>query len=375
MAWTPYAGVTVNTNTEPSPEFLIAARQSHTVANRVTCNGVSLFPSDGSVSIDVTRAARRTVRMTIKDPSGELTVKSAASLLAPFGNEIKVERGLWLDGSTVELLPMGVFVIQTSEVEETAAGVTVTITGIDRSWYISRNPWAVPFQTLAGPSALEDTILNAVLNRWPSCPNNLDKTGRLINQLTFEAGSSANAWSDLYNLAWNAGYYLYFDATGVLRLRSKQVTNRTTNYLYQDGADAVLNRINRVWDTSTTFNGIIASSSHTDLLAPLILTIWDTDPTSPTYYLGKFGKAPKFVDMPAEMTIGGMNTAATLLLKEETGQSEGITWDMIVNPAHDGGDLIFVSRAGVVDGGQLFQIQTLEVPLMTGQMTGTARAV
>ena len=59
--------------------------------------------------------------------------KAADDYLAPFGNELRVYRGIEF-GDQIELVPLGVFGIDRVSTQDTGAGIEVSVSGLDRSW-------------------------------------------------------------------------------------------------------------------------------------------------------------------------------------------------------------------------------------------------
>ncbi len=101
---------TVTTPARPSWDEAI--RASHKIATRATLlsNGAAVAELpivDGSVSLDANAASRARVDLTLADDGTlDLVPDAPTSLLAPYGNEIKVERGIEYADGTIELVSL-----------------------------------------------------------------------------------------------------------------------------------------------------------------------------------------------------------------------------------------------------------------------------
>ena len=127
-----------------SDRWADAIRTSHRIAVRATLiDGAATYAlptiTEGSVSLDANAATRGRVDLTVLDDPDDETLTldvipdSASAALAPYGNEIKVERGLYYPDGTAEYVTLGIFRIDETETVDTADGLAVRITALDRS--------------------------------------------------------------------------------------------------------------------------------------------------------------------------------------------------------------------------------------------------
>ena len=86
--------------------------------------------ADGYVDIDDV-AVRRSCSLTLIDVDGVLTPSSARDLLAPKGTEVRIYKGLYVNGA-YEDVPLGVFGIVEPEVSSHDGGTRLRIKGWDR---------------------------------------------------------------------------------------------------------------------------------------------------------------------------------------------------------------------------------------------------
>jgi hypothetical protein len=121
--------------------------------------------------------------------------------------------------------------------------------------------------------------------------------------------------------------------------------------------------MSKTWDTADTYNGILAIGETSELRRTIPrFTAWDTDQTSPTYYLGNFGKRLRVYSSPLITTVADAERAARLQLAKTRGVAERLSWSQIVDPSLDVDDPVTVTQASVgVDATYL--LSRLSIPL------------
>ena len=363
-----------------SERFRAAVRQSHTVVVSAAAYFddslvADLFPTGGRVSIDSRRAVRRTLSLDLVDADGSLVPGPGGTtgVLSPFGTEVKVFRGVRYTDGTEETVPLGVFVITGVDVSEDSGGRVIKVAGSDRSIRIQRARFTDPYQIASG-TAVETAIADLLRSRWADVQVDFPATGATVGARVLGAGADSDPWRAAVDIAGAAGFDLAFDADGVVRMRAiPDPTATDADETYTDGADAVLLDVARGFDTSTSYNGIIASSEASDVDSPVRAEAWDDDPDSPTYRYGAFGQVPKFYVSSFIRSADQAATAAAAQLQRELGRAEAVEWSQIVNPAHDVLDVVRLSRPALALDAMLL-VDRLDVPLdARGQMKAVAR--
>jgi len=357
-------------------------RRSHKVATQVDVYSVgvkvaTIYPTDGSVTVDSRRTVRRTLSLTVVDEDGTLTPSQNAltGILTPYGTELFVYRGIEYGTQGVtEVVPVGVFVITQVTVTEDANGQIIDIQGSDRSIRVSRNKFLDPYQIASGTS-LETALTDLLRDRWVDVETDFPTTGITLPDVVIEAQSGGDPWASAISLAEAFGYDLAFDADGVARLSIvPDVTTDDPVETYQDGAEAVVTSLSRTFDSSRTYNGVIVSSQGTASDAPFRAIAWDENPNSVTYRFGEFGEVPFFYDSSLITSADQAAVTAAALLRKATGTSESVEWSQIVNPAHDVLDVIRVKREAR-DLDYVLLIDRLTIPLApSGTMSAVARS-
>lgn len=338
-----------------SAEFATLVVGSHTSVTAATVvepdgTETSLEVLDGQVDIDRTRDVRRSCTVTLADPDGTLTPDDATDLLAPFGNELRLERGIVLADGSVELVPLGVFRLTDMRIVDGPDGVTITLAGFDRSLVVIRNRFVDPYVT--GTGAVADVIAVLLADRYPSVQTNLPSMGTATVKVVLEAGASSNPWDDARKIARAHGWELSFDATGVVVATRPASPSDTPAFTIDADSGVVLLELEREVSTAASvYNGVIAEGEGTGLAAPVRGQAWDDDPESPMYSgypdaLGEsaFGAVPLFYRSPLLETEGQAQTAAETRFAGLAGATEAISWGQLVHPALEADDVVRVTR-------------------------------
>ena len=183
-----------------SPDFDAAVRRSHEVAVRVdvlyggTPVATGLRVTTGEVTLDRTAAQRGRCTITLAEPFRIPT--ATGGLLSPYGYELAVSRGVRYPSGAVEVIPLGVFPIQTTALD--GGTRLTTLAAIDRSQRVvdARLEDAVAIGAGANyGTAIQTIIANAI----PGLTYAFTPTTFTTPALVFEA--QANRWDVARNMA------------------------------------------------------------------------------------------------------------------------------------------------------------------------------
>ena len=362
-----------------SADFKEAVRKSHSAIVKVEiydmANGTILStasPISGEVTIDNRRSIRRECTLEFVDTDGTLVpVNNISSILLPYNREVKIYRGIAFPDGTEELVPLGVFIITSVDITESAQGVKITIKGSDRSLILARAKFTNHEFYIADGTAKETAIENILKYRYPKVKTIFPATNQVTTLLYPTIDQSSDPWREALKIAESASMDLYFDENGIARMRPIPDPDKGTAITtYTDGSDSVLIQIARSLSIDESYNGVIYTGEGTNLSIGVIGEAWDDNPSSPTYRK-TYGEVPLFKSSPTILTVGEAKEAAAAELKKVIGASEKITWDQLVNPAHDVYDLVKVTRSPVgVD--KILMLDAISVPLAA---SGTMNAI
>lgn len=354
-----------------SARFEDAVRRSHTATFRVevspgagSAERVPLEVLSGSVTADRTRAIRRTVGVQLVDADGSLTPREAEDLLAPFGTELYVWRGIRFDDGQVVEVPLGVFRLTGFTVAEDAGGVVLSLEGSDRSIVVSRAGWEAPY--VVKPTQIDEAIHQLLADRFSEVETNFPSLGSATFRAVFD-GSEGDPWQDARGLAEAAGVELYFGPDGVATVQSPAGDSTVPVVEYRDGEYAtILSTSRKLSSTSGVYNAVVASAEHSDLPEPLRAFVVDDDPTSPTYYHGEFGKVHRRWSSQLVRTQGQLDAAAESMLNGVLGASEDVEVEQVVNPALQPNDVVTIDRARAGLDDVRLVLDVVVVPLVPG---------
>jgi hypothetical protein len=275
-------------------------------------------------------------------------------------------------------VPLGVFNWSIATINETDTGVTISIGQLqDRSVRVSRGRYTQPINVVTA-TAVEDVITSILTQAWQGISfagGALPTTGLTIPACAFGIEGDSDPWEDARKLADDQGYRLFFDAAGNCTMSPISGADEVTAVVSYGSTygNFMLTSLNKTWDTSDTFNAVIAVGEGSGLLYPFRGIAYDNDPESPTYYFGLFGKRPRYFSSPTLYTQTQADNAAVTQLKKTLGISENVTWSQLVDPSLDVNDGInlYDSALGI---NYLYRIDRLTIPLDAGAvMTAEAR--
>lgn len=366
-----------------STAFLAAVRQSHTIARRLDVCSVdgsvlqTIQATGGDVTVDRRRTGRRECSFTIPDITGTLTPAVGSDLLSPLaGHELRPYGGVTYPDGTTELVPLGVFPIRRAPSSTSNGASIIAVAGKDRSSTVARNRWTSPL-TIPSGTALEEAIAQILTDRAPAFPQNLPATGySLAKDYTFGLEPDSDPWADAQQIATDAGWELFYDVTGTATMAQPlDPTTAVPIIAYADDAASVTESAGKDWDTEKAFNGYIVIGENSGG-APVRAEVWDDDPQSPTYYLGDYGPYPDFIVSSKISTADQALAAGQAALAKLRGVAQTVTWNQIVNPAHDVDDAIAFSHSDLrIAASTTVLLDSLTIPWLPSQtMSAEARS-
>lgn len=352
-----------------SAAFREAIGRSHAIARRIevlsagavvaTLDAVDTLrggPITGEVTLDNTAQTRGRLALTIADslgPAGTLLPVSPRSLLAPYGNELRVSRGIAFPNGTIELVSLGVFRVEDAEVSDDG----VQIAGLDRSARVIDARFEEPYQVAAGTNT--EAAIAAVLGEaLPGVLTVFPGASYTTPLLFGEEGG--DRWQFAQDLALSIGMTLYFNGDGAAVLSPALPQAPTAQLVEGDGG--VLLTAGRNWKRTGTFNRVIVTGDNTGDGPPVRGVATDSNPESPTYYLGSFGKVPRFYASSFIRTDEQAQQAAQSILDRELGTTQRVTFGSVVDPTLEPGDVARITRAALgIDEDHV--VDTLTIPL------------
>lgn len=326
---------------------------------------------DGTVTLDQNAAIRGRCDLTVVDDGSlGLIPADTGSLLAPYGNEIRISRGILYPDGTSELISLGVFRIEESDVNASSDAVQIRISGLDRAARIIDARFEDPYQVSAGVNYV--TALESVLtDAWPDIVTDFPTTTLVTPALVAQEGD--DRWQFAQDMATSLGMELYFDGDGVCVLRPSVASAAVASVV--EGEGGALLEAGRSWTREGSFNAVIATGENTGLTTPARGVARDENPLSPTYYYGPFGKVPRFYSSSFLTTDAQAVDAAAALLSKELGTTQQVSFGALVLPQLEPSDTVRITREQTsIDEDHI--IDSLTLPLAaTGSMSGQTRTL
>jgi hypothetical protein len=359
--------------------FLSSVRKSHISKVKVeiydAATGTILSttsPISGEVTIDSRRSVRRQCSLEFVDTDGTLVpTNKISSVMLPFNREIKIYRGVQYQDGTEELVPLGVFQITTVEVTDTAQGVKIAVQGSDRSLKVAKAKFTSHNFYIEDATPKETAIAQILKDRYPNVKIDFPATGQVTTLIYPTLDQSSDPWREALKIAESAAMDLYFDENGIARMRPIPDPDLGKALVeYTDGEDSVVTQLGRNLSSDESYNHVIYTGEGTNLTIGVIGEAFDNNPSSPTY-VTTYGSVPIFKSSPNILTVAEAEEAARAELKKVIGASEKITWDQIVNPAHDVYDLVKIVR-GPSGVNSTLMLDAITIPLAS---TATMNAV
>lgn len=315
---------------------------------------------DGSVDIDEV-AVRRSLDVVLVDPFGSLTPASARDLLAPKGTEMRVWRGLEVDGE-YEWVPLGVFGIVEPEVEAHSSGTLIKVKGFDRVDAVRKRRFTAPYRVPVG-TLTHQAIADIVTSRLPGVPTRITASGFTTPELLFDR--LGDPWTDaIEKIAEADVLQAYFDPLGTFIVTPQ--LQQETGIVYEPGEGSLLVDSSRKMDADTTYSGVIVSAEHPDE-TPIVVELWDTNPKSATYADGPFGRRPYGFSSPVIRTVAQANLAAQTILPRVTKMRQTAKLTTVGHPGHEIGDVVTVIDPETRTAGR-WRVRGAGVPTRIGKI-------
>lgn len=349
-----------------SERFLRTIRGSHAMAARATVcttfqtgtqpTGTTIPILSGSVTVDGTADIRSTLDMST-DGTG-MWPDEVGDLLAPYGNEIFIERGVKYGNGTTEWCSLGYLRIDSPQQDDPPDG-PIRINAKDRMAGIVDGRLITPAQFMS-TDTFGDVVTALVTEVYPGATiewddsTDTDTIGRTLV-------AEDNRYGFLNDLVTSVGKIWYWDYRGVLVIRD--VPDPTVSVFDVDaGQNGVLISSSRQLTREGVYNAVVAQGEAPDTNVPVRAVAYDSNPNSPTYFYGQFGPVPRYYSSPFITTSGQALSAASSILRQNLGLPYNIDFTAVPNPALEPFDPIRV-RMAVRSGSQVHVLESLTVPL------------
>lgn len=342
--------------------FLPRLAESHTPVTHVqlfATDGrvIDLEHTGGAVPVDRGQAIRRTCTVTTHDTS--LIPLTPADQLATYGARLRISRGVDYGDGTQELVPLGMF--RLDSVDGDLSDGPVTLSGKDISVIVSDDKFTAPYRatgTVVG-------AITALVTR--SIPDAIVVSSIVdipIGARTWDA--DGDPWDACREIAAAAGAEVYVNADGVFTIAVlPDILSTDPVWAVEATEGGVYVSATRGMSADGVYNGVLARGEASDTAtAPVEYLATDSDTGSPTYWGGPFGRRPTTYSSATLTTVNACTAAANLKLREAKAPNAKGDLSTLPNPALEPGDVIRISHPDGIK--ELHQIASFTVPLDSG---------
>lgn len=358
-----------------SDRFLRTVRGSHqaTFEARVVAPGqtgidpagTSITILGGDVEVNASAQTRSTLDLTTAGKG--MWPNRGDSLLAPYGNEVFVRRGIKYGDGVTEWVSLGYFRLDTPEQDRVPDG-PITLTGADRMAGIVDGrmlaPRPFPANTTYGTvvATLVGEIYPWATIEWDDSTDS--------QQIGRQVIAEEDRYEVLDDLVTSVGKVWWWDHRGVLVIKTPPAPT-TPVWEVNHGASGVLVAMSRRLTREGVYNAVVATGEGADTAKPVRAVVVDNDRTSPTYFYGPFGKVPRFFSSPLITSNGQAALAAASMLTKQLGLPYAVDFSMVPNPALEPYDPVRVTYPG---RSEVHVLDRLTIPLTAeGALTASTR--
>lgn len=329
--------------------------------DRTSAEG-GLIYTNGSVSATLSNRVTRQLDITMDET---LYPWGPDYILAPYGNRLRVWRGIWFADNYFYR-----WVVFTGRIQfvTTSPDGSLVLNASDRANEVFEAAFIRPENSVVGNTVFQE-FQRLVEDGVPDATFGPSDTYELtVPQLTWESDRSAA----LDEMATSASSYWYAlaDGTFVMRRYPFAVNNPSVLTLSDGEGGTISAAPSR--DRSEVYNSITVTGERADGSNPVWALAQDTDPTSPTYVEGNFGLRHKTVHLQTPQTQGTAQSAANDYLRTQIALTQAWVWTQPPDAALELGDTVTLNARG--QSGIIQVVSGFFLPLdVSGMMTVTGR--
>ena len=310
------------------------------------------------------RAVMRNLSATVVDPTGRLGGGDVDDLLSPYDSEVAPYRAVKVGrtpaGAPVwEWVPQGVYGLTGRSVDGDGR---VQLSGQDRAMNY-QGGMTLQVAISAG-TPVETAIQRLLVMRNPNLQLRTWRTGYTVGPLLYQP--DIDVWAEAQKLAQSVGGWLWHDREGYLHFTSLAPTSAKIQARYADG-DGLLLKATRKEDSDSISNVVVVQNtsqqSSSGGVEIITATAADTNPRSPTYERGRYGRRVKVITNQSITSQQQAVQAATAGLVQELGRTETANAVVVAHPGLDCLDMASVHRPRVGLLNRTLVVQATDLPL------------
>ena len=291
------------------------------------------------------------------------------SLLAPYGNEIFVRRGVDTGGGGILWSLLGYFRIDSVEQTGETSEAPLRITGQDRMGAIIEATLLAP-REYAATDTFGAVFADLVGDVHPDASIVFDDSSA-FQAIGRRLVVDESRYEPLLEMADSLGKVMYWDGEGVLRVEDPPDDDEPVWRVAAGRGGVMISAARRV-TRDGAFNAVIVQGEGGGGDDPVRGVAVDKGPKSPTRFGGRFGRVPRVETLPQVTTQAQATAAARQILRRNIGAPFSADFSAVPNPAlRPRMPVLVVQRDG---NRELHVIETLTIPLTAdGAMQATTR--
>jgi hypothetical protein len=241
--------------------------------------------TSGTIDFDGEAAEQWACQVAI--PGEEWVAHDPGDPLDPrSGLRLRMWWRLLINGGWVEI-PVGTFVLEDPRITDNGAMPTTSMRGRDPLTIIRRAGYGSLVISVGGltiPAALE-RIMRAIA---PSTPFRIESSSTRTLPTTYEL-TGQDPLDDMVTIARQADLVIRTDPEGNV-VAAPNPDSQAIRADWQEGPDCPVTDLARGVNTSQMLNSVTVVSTNPEVIPPISVTVEDTDPSSPTWIGGQWGR-------------------------------------------------------------------------------------
>lgn len=219
-------------------------------------------------------------------------------------------------------IPVGTYILEDPQIRDDGTVPVTTVRGRDPLTLIRRNGYGSTVVNVGGltiPAAL-DRIFQLVS---AGTPVQIDSTSDTTLPATYALNGN-DPLDDLTNIAAQANLVIRTDRLGQI-ICAPEPEHQDIRADWQEGDNCPVIGMDRDISSGDMVNSVTVVSTSPDVVPPIAVTVEDTDPASPTYVLGKWGRRSVTIRTDAVATEAGAYALAWATLNGRRRPTETVT--------------------------------------------------
>lgn len=285
-------------------------------------------------------------------------------ILAPYGNIVRAYHGIEFADND-RRYSWQVFGGRIQDVVWDSSSGTVQVSCADFAADVVDNGFLVPQNSNVGQLCTDQMKLLISVGHPGATFGTFDTFSNVMPQLTWEADRG----SALDEIGQSLGAFWYPDADEDFVVRRIPWTVAGAPVItLNDGQGGVITRFRVGRSRSEVYNAIAVTGERADGTTPVYAQALDSDPSSPTFVDGPFGRRTRQIHLQTTITQGQAQSVANDQLQSSKALTE--SWDVSIIPdaSLELGDVVGIDAGG--RSGVIQVVSGFQLPLdLSGDMT------